>query len=126
MSKEEQKNINKILYFMDDKYTIWVEIQPNNILSINVTDIDLSLTYNVADFSGAKYRVKNENAFNTIFVRAAKKRPQLIRDLMEFYNENNIETNILMRIKDNFGYMRRKTNVYTRKMVNRVKRKINY
>lgn len=122
--KIEQNTQIKTLYTTDDRYTIWVKSIPSSITVINVTDNELSLTYYVADFDGSKYDIKNKNIFNNIFIRSAKKRPQLVRDLMKFHNENVNNIKTFNSMKHHTNCFKRKVNIYTKKTINKVKNKL--
>jgi hypothetical protein len=124
MVREQQNIINKTLYITDDRYTIWVQSISVSITVINITDSELSLTYCVADFDGSKYEIKNRNIFNTIFIRAAKKRPQLIRDLIKFHSESRKGSDLFDNVLFNTSGLKRKINVYRKKTINKVKSKL--
>jgi hypothetical protein len=120
----EQQNMQyKTLYTTDIGYIIWVRTTPNLTTVINITDNDLSLTYCVADFDGSKYEIKNKNIFNNIFIRATKKRPQIIRDLIKFHIENRNNTEIFNFIDYNTKCVKRKIRVHTKRTINKLKNK---
>ena len=121
MKQEQQNTPRTTLYITNDRYSIWVESVSNSITAINITDIELSLTYHIADFDGGKYYVKNRNVFGTVFIREAKKRPQLIRDLLKFHTQVRKEPDFFNEIIKNSNGLKRKVNIYTRKTINKVK-----
>jgi hypothetical protein len=124
MIKEQQKLPNKSLFFTDERFNIWIETVSKNVTAINVTDPDLSLTYHIADFNGTKYEVKNKEIFNYVFIRSAKKRPQLIRDLLKFHNETQKDLDVFDEMKTNMNIFKRKVNIYTKKTINKAKYKL--
>lgn len=124
MVKEEKKLPTQSLYLTQDNLNIWVEGVSLNVTSIYVTDPDLSLTYYVADFDGSKYHIKHSGIFNDVFLRMAKKKPKIVRDLLKFHNLAKQEYDVFNEFKVNVNCFKRKVNVYTRKTINKAKFKL--
>lgn len=124
MIKEERKLATQSLCLTQDNLNIWVEGVSLNMTSIHVTDPDLSLTYYVADFDGSKYHIKHSGMFNDVFLRTAKKKPKIVRDLLKFHYQAKQEYDVFNEFKVNVNCFKRKVNIYTRKTINKAKFKL--
>jgi hypothetical protein len=111
----------KSLYFTEDRFSIWVESIKIGLTSIYVTDSELSLTYYVADFDGAKYQVRNQGMFGKV-IESSKKRPQLVRDLIKFHSTSRQELDVIDDLKIRMSCFKRRFSVYTKKTISKTKR----
>ena len=72
------------LHLTDDGIMqIWLSFSNGENCEINVSDLVSHITYHVAEFNGSKYNIKNMQYFNDVFIKCAKKRPQIVRDLLK-------------------------------------------
>lgn len=78
----------KTLYTTDnEQYEIWVEVINEMLFSLFITDSVNHVTYEIADFDGTKYHIKNKKHFDNDFVYYCKRNPEIIDNLMKFIFE---------------------------------------
>jgi hypothetical protein len=100
---------------------VWISSAEPKSCDIHVSDCVSNVTYNVAEFDGYKYRIKNEQYFNDVFVRSAKLKPQIVRDLLKFLHEQNSRTNEFDNFKIKFSCFKRRIYIYMFRKINKTK-----
>lgn len=104
----------KTLY-NDDIHNIWVESISNYVTRINVTDVDNSVTYHIADFNGSKYQIKHNTIFNNVYIKTAKNNKKIIKQLLNFHGgfcDDDVITNDL---KIKLSCLCRRITIYIKK-----------
>jgi hypothetical protein len=122
MDSNVQQKSYKSLFFTEDRLNIWVTSVTPHITSIHVTDPELCVTYDIADFDGAKYHIKHDGQFNDSFIRAAKRRPQIVRDLLKFHRDAKNDADGFDDLKIRMNCFKRRVSIYTKKTLNKTKR----
>lgn len=112
-----QQETYRVLFLTNLGLNITVVASEPNKTTIQVKDPDLKVTYDVADFDGSKYVIKHFNKFNDIFIKTAKVRPQLIRDLLKFHHENNKTNDTLNDLRIRFYCFKRRVSIYIKRKI---------
>lgn len=122
MEKEHQDNNIKFIHTTkDNNYSIWVKCVNKDTTSIFVTDPNMSVTYYIADFDGSKYHIKHSNMFNEIFLKSIKKKPSIIKNLLNSHGKSNIDSDYIYDLKLRITCFKRRLSIYTKKTIRKTK-----
>jgi hypothetical protein len=111
----------KSLYLFEDMMHLWISSAGYKCVDIHVSDSISNVTYNVAEFDGYRYTIKNMQYFNDVFVKSAKIKPQIIRDVLKFIYEQNKRVDELDDFKIKFNCFRRRIYIYIFRQINKTK-----
>jgi len=117
MEYESKINHTKSLYLYEDTYHIWLSMSSNKIMDINVSDNVANTSFLAAEFDGYRYTIKNERAFNDVFLKAVKQRPTLVKMMFKFFSENIGEEDAIKDFKIKFTCFKRRFNIYIQKRI---------
>lgn len=117
----EKLKHTKSLYLYQDMMHLWISSAEPKSCDIHVSDCVSNITYNVAEFDGYKYKIKNEQYFNDVFVRSAKLKPQIVRDLLKFLNDQNSRASEFDDFRIKFTCFRRRFYIYVIRKINKTK-----
>jgi hypothetical protein len=118
-----EKLESKSLQFTEERLSLWIGCSGPDTTTIYVTDPELSVTYDVADFDGGRYIIKHFGKFNDVFVKESKKRPQIVREVLKFHKHNNAYyySDGLVDLKLRFSCFKRRFSIYVKKTVKKTK-----
>ena len=121
MKEQLTDNNLKSLHVTEDNYHIWIQPIIHGTTAIFVTDSETSVNYYVADFNGFKYSIKHKIIFNNVFLKSAKQKPKIIRDLLKFHYTSCEQVDVIKDLKLRFKCFSRRISVYSRKKINKLK-----
>ena len=124
MESNVNQKVSKSIFHTEDGLTVWITSNVPDTTSIMVTDHQFSITYNVADFDGCKYEIKHFGKFNDVFLKSAKKRPQMIRELLKFHKTVCAGIDGIDELKVMFRCFKRRVSIYTKKTFKHTKLKL--
>ena len=118
-----QKWDSRSLQSTEDTLNLWIGCSGPDTTTIYVTDPELSVTFDVADFDGGKYIIKHFGKFNDVFVKECKKRPQIVREVLKFHKHNKTYyySDGLDDLKLRFSCFKRRFSIYVKKTMRKTK-----
>ena len=122
MIEQDIKNKGmKSLCLHDEIYHIWLSMNGNNVMDINVSDNLANVFYSAGEFNGLKYTIKNERIFNDVFVRAMKQKPTLVKIMFQYYNQQTAHPDAVKDLKIKFSCFKRRVSIYVHKKAKKTK-----
>jgi hypothetical protein len=112
-----EKTLGDYMGLMD----IHISARSKNHCDIFATDSVTGTKYHIATFDGATYSIKHERYFNDVFIKAAKDRPNIHRELMKIFETQRLLNDDLGVLKLSFDCFKRRFHIFISKKIKKTK-----